>query len=296
MAQAAQQISNSQQTTRPQILELSLEGAQAGMAFVFREYEYGVSQLGLIKRAGSVSNIRASMLLPLANNLMDSYNINVGQNEIGGIGAIGIEGASGGIDSLIDSALDAANKMGAAAANIAAGGGAAYKSAVDTMSSARGYAGFVGQNLLSSIPGGDDLSKGFGVGTGTAINPHAALVFNGVGLKSHAFEWKLSPKNKREATIIRDMANRIRKASLPQFSGDGTTALDKSLLKYPDIVEIWFVGLDQSYFYYFKPCMIQSFSVNYAPEGPVLNRGGIPNSVTFTMQVVEASIHTKDDY
>ena len=289
-------INKSVSRNRPQSLELSLEGAQAGMAFVFREYEYGASQEGLIKRGSSVSNIRATMLLPLANNLTDSYTVNVGQNEIGGMGAVGIAAASGGAGNLLEAAGKAAGNMLSGVGDILTGDAAAKNSALDAFSNARGYAGFVGKNLLSSLPGGADLSAGFGVGSGTAINPHAALVFNGVSLKSHTFEWKLSPKNKNEATIIRNMANRIRRASLPEYTGDSNTALGKALMKYPDLVDIWFVGVDSSYFYYFKPCLVQSFSVNYAPDGPVLNRGGIPNSVTFTMQVTEASIHTKEDY
>ena len=289
-------VNRSQSNQRPQSLELSLEGAQAGMAFVFRGYEYGQSQEGLIKRNSSISNINATMLLPLANNLTDSYSINVGQNEIGGLGALGVAAAGGGGGDLIRAGLDASAKLGSAAANALTGDSASIQSGLDVLSSARGYAGFVGQNLLSSIPGGADINAGLGVGSGTAINPHAALVFNGVGLKTHTFEWKLSPKNKNEATIIRNMANRIRKASLPEYTGDSSTAIGKALMKYPDLVDIWFVGVDSSYFYYFKPCLIQSFSVNYAPDGPVLNRGGIPNSVTFTMQVTEASIHTKEDY
>lgn len=287
-------INRNKESDRFTNYELSLEGSKAGMAFLFKDYSYEGTQSGLIKGGSRTS---AAMLLPLANNLVDSFSINVGQNEIGGIGALGAQAAqSGGIGNIVGEALGATEALGQAVGEAVTG--ANYDSAVGILSDARGYAGFVGRNLLDALPGGADLNAGFGIGTGTAINPHAALEFKGVQLKTHTFEWTLSPKNVAEQNTIKNMANRMKRASLPSYekTGSGGGALSRALLKYPDIVEIWFVGVNAEYFYYFKPALIQSVTLNYAPNGVMLNRGGAPSGITLAITVSEAAIHTKEDY
>lgn len=290
----ASTINRNKENDRFTNYELSLEGSNAGMAFLFKDYTYQDTQTGLIKGGSRTSG---AMLLPLANNLVDSFSINVGQNEIGGLGALGIAAAQGGgIGNIVGEALDATKALGEAAGEAVTG--ANYDSAINTLSSARGYAGFAGRNILDALPGGADLNAGFGIGTGDAINPHAALEFKGVQLKTHTFEWALSPKNVAEQITIKNMVDRMKKASLPSYAGTGSgrSALSRALLKYPDIVEIWFVGVNREYFYYFKPALIQSVTVNYAPNGVMLNRGGTPSSITLAITVSEAQIHTKEDY
>lgn len=271
--------------------ELSMDGSKAGMALLFREYDYQRTD-GIV--AGTTN---ASMMLPLATNLIDSYSINIGQNEIGGLGMLAADVfSSGGGAGLLDMGNQAASNLQTFGADLAGGlTGGNFGSVVQNLSDARGYAALMGRNLMDSIPGGSDINAGIGLATGTAVNPHAALQFNGINLKSHNFEWKLSPKNRREADTIRNMANRIRSAALPSYANESSGALSRALLRYPNLVDIWFVGVQREYFYYFKPCMINNFSINYAPDGVVLNRGGIPNSVILTLQVTEARINTRDE-
>lgn len=273
--------------------ELSMDGARAGMAFLFSKYSYEGAQTGFAaSNRGFYGLPNASIQLPLPSNINDSYSINVGGNEIGAVGAMGAAVGSGSsVADLYNAALASTEALGEAA-----GGMLTDRSNIEALTTARAYASFVGRNASTYIPGGADAERGLGVGSGTAVNPHQALVFNGVSLKTHTFDWKLSPKNIQEANTIRDMANRIRKAALPSYQGIGEGLTRRALLEYPDLVQVWFVGVDREYFYKFKPCMIQNFSVNYGPEGVSLNRGGIPSSVTFTMTLIETQIHTKEDY
>ena len=86
--------------------------------------------------------------------------------------------------------------------------------------------------------------------------------------------------------------------SYASFGGAGgeSRTLSRSLLNYPDMVEIAFTGIDQNYFYYFKPAMINNFSVDYAPGGIALNKGGRPSVMNITMSVTESEIHTRESY
>jgi hypothetical protein len=62
------------------------------------------------------------------------------------------------------------------------------------------------------------------------------------------------------------------------------------------MVDCFFHGIDQNYFYKLKTSMISQFNVDYTPNGIALNRGGRPSAVRITMVMTEAAIHTKADY
>jgi hypothetical protein len=47
---------------------------------------------------------------------------------------------------------------------------------------------------------------------------------------------------------------------------------------------------------YFKTSMIQGFNVSYTPHGLAIVKGGKPAMVSLSMNLVEADIHTAEDY
>jgi hypothetical protein len=74
------------------------------------------------------------------------------------------------------------------------------------------------------------------------------------------------------------------------------STLARGLLRYPSMVDCFFHGIDQNYFYKLKTSMISQFNVDYTPNGIALNRGGRPSAIRITMVMTEAAIHTKADY
>ena len=65
------------------------------------------------------------------------------------------------------------------------------------------------------------------------------------------------------------------------------------------MVDIFFVGLNQEYYFYFKTCMINNITVDYAPQGQSLFKGeggSRPVMMNFKVDLTEAQIHTKEDY
>jgi hypothetical protein len=61
------------------------------------------------------------------------------------------------------------------------------------------------------------------------------------------------------------------------------------------MVDTYFQGIDQSYFFRFKTSMISTLSVDYTPNGLAINKGGKPSQIRLTMTLNEAYIHTADD-
>ena len=264
-----------------------------GIVFVFRSYDYStVDQV--VKPGGRVGG---SVSLPLPTNIQDSYDVNVNQFELGATSALAADlltgntsGLQSDIRSLTSSLTGGQNlPQGTTASDL----GQAGTALLQTLKAAGAFAG---RNLLDTI-GLDGISAGIDVAGGTVVNPHVALRFEGVNLKQHSFEWTLSPQSQREADQIKSIANKIRSAAAPSYAGGkGSSSLSRALLNYPDLVDIWFVGLDQSYFYYFKPAMIQNFTVNYTPNGVAIAKGGQPAVVNMSMTLTEASINTREDF
>lgn len=173
------------------------------------------------------------------------------------------------------------------------------------------FASRAGLNFISP-----SIEGGLAAETGTAINPHQALVFSGVGVRQYQFDWTLIPNNETEANNIRNIINAFKRNSLPTYQSvlggaslpteqrnelnqlSGT--LTRGLFKYPKMVDIFFTGLDTEHFPKFKTAMVSQIQVDYTPQGSfVLNKGQTgskPSVVNLVVSILEADIHTSADY
>lgn len=268
-------------------------GAHA-MIFNFKSYEY---------RGGQpvTTIIDSSVALPLPSNIVDSYSIQVGPRELGVLGAAVADIASKSATADTVSRLAGAflNSASGAASDVEAGNFSAV------LSNAAGAVRYAARAGLTTLPGGSEVESGISAGTGTAINPHAAIVFDGISLKTHSFDWLLAPKSATESEQAKNIINTFKKAALPSYtnplgaSSSTGTSFDRALLKYPSMVDIFFVGLNQEYYFYFKTCMINNITVDYAPQGQSLFKGeggSRPVMMNFKVDLTEAQIHTKEDY
>lgn len=252
--------------------------------------------------------LESSIVLPLPTNIADSYQIDVDRRELGILGAATADAIAGNLNpsevlkDIEQSIRGVLGQAGGAAGSALAGN---FDPGFGFLSDAASAARYFTRAALTALPGGSDVSAGIDIATGTTINPHAALVFDGILLKNHDFRWEFSPKSSSESTKLRDIINKLKVASLPRYenpfgqnTGQGQF-YDRALLKYPKMVDIFFVGLDQSYYFYFKTCMIKSISVDYSPQGNALYKaegGSRPVFINFAISLAEASIHTAADY
>jgi len=266
-----------------------------GTLMRFFEYNYGGDK-------GSQSTPLAEILLPLPKQIQDNYKINVGSNELGILGTTaaqlaGDPNAVGSIGKSLGGAAVNGAKGLASAASGAFNGDTSQLS--EAMSTATDAALFLTSAGLGSVA--PDISNGIGVGRGTAINPFATLVFSGVDLKVHSLEWLLSPESEKESRELKKIIRTLQRMVLPKTGsplGDtitGATVLDRGILRYPAMVDTYFQGIDESYYFRFKTSMISSLSIDYTPNGIAINKGGKPSAIRITMSLNEAYIHTAED-
>ena len=262
------------------------------MILNFKEYAYGGS--------AHVATVgQDSIVLPLPKSLQDNLNVKVGSDELGILGSLTAE-ASGGALS-IKNLSEARSKL----TNMFGKGVQAEEERLSDVGSiavglqlAAESSLFLARAGLGSVA--PDIAKGISAGAGTAINPYATLVFSGVDLKVHNFEWLLSPDTPAESETLQKIIKTIQRHITPEMqdvAGSGASAtLSRGLMRYPSMVDCFFHGIDHNYFYKLKTSMISQFNVDYAPNGIALNKGGRPSAVRLTMVMTEAAIHTKSDY
>lgn len=125
--------------------------------------------------------------------------------------------------------------------------------------------------------------------TGIAINTHQTLKFVQPSLKQHAFTWKLIPSSPQEAQDLKNIINFIKNKIYPKSTRGGLT------FDYPNLVDVYLYNADTMY--KFKPAFVESFTVNYTPDGnPAFYRDKHPVAVQIDMQIHENSVWLNGEF
>lgn len=267
-----------------------------GLLMVFNEYKYESTRGMLDSKSVNVA-VGDSILLPIPASISDTFNVNIrnydrnylgdaiaiGANKAGGVGG---EAAVREITNQISQILPDQSKIIDGLKTGGLGG------LMDAFSKSANY---IGRNMLDKA----GATRAYDLGTGSTLNPKVALTFDGINLKRHSFEWTLTPRDEQESALIRAIGNTIKKNSLPAYQSvnfNATTLVKQAMLRYPSTVNMYFIGVDQSYFYFFKTAMVEQITLNYAPQGVSILKGGRPAAVNLSIQLTETDIHTAGDY
>ena len=159
-----------------------------------------------------------------------------------------------------------------------------------TAGAALSWAAREGLTSITNFAGLGGIERGVEAGSGTVVNPHWTVAFDGVDLKQYDFSWTLSPKSREEADTIADMITTIKREIHPTYE------LQRSLLRYPSLVRPVIHGISEEHTFTFNIGMIGNLQVDYSPNGMALNRGGIPSVVNLSMNFTEARIRTSQDF
>lgn len=135
-----------------------------------------------------------------------------------------------------------------------------------------------------------DASQGASLATGLARNPHTAVLFKGVDLRQHAFEFTFIPRNTGETQTLRDIIQMFKVAMHPSYE----TGTENHLFKYPDEFQIEFAN--SQYLYRFQPCVLRTFTVDYTGAGAAaFHSNKAPVALKLNLGFMETAIVTRDD-
>lgn len=171
----------------------------------------------------------------------------------------------------------------------------AIQKAFDTdASTALALGAYIGRKFLTG-----DLAKTAATAVGTVINPQQTLAFEGVNLREFTFEWDLFPANRQDTEKITQIVRMLKSQMLPETQElPGIRGLERAFLKYPSVVELSLLGVQEKHFMRFKRAMIDSVTVDYTGGGSLVSiiKGGVPASVTLSVSFKELTIQTAEDY
>lgn len=287
-------------------LRYPLDLGAHGIVMNFKDYSYD----NTFNQTTALGSLTDSVALPLPVNLQDNMQLKVGGNELGAGGAGFADVASGnaniGTQTIANSISSTHNSFEDISKTLKNGFqngqyGESINSIIGILEKGAGASKYFARAGVEGLFPGAGLA--FDITSRTAINPHVTVDFDGVGLKRHTFEWTFAPKNEDESQQLKNVTDLFKRKSLPKYQGILTgenggagSSLSRGLLTYPSLVEVFFVGVDPGFFWYFKTCMIAAININYTPQGIALAKGGKPAVVNIQMELQESLIHTAEDY
>lgn len=136
------------------------------------------------------------------------------------------------------------------------------------------------------------LGSAIDVMTGTTPNPHVAVTFNNVKFRTFSYTWRFSPNKKEDSDELVKIIAKIHECALPQKNQSNL------LLQYPHQCKLRFWPKPIDELFKFKPCVIESVTANYAPNGvPSFFAGTkLPTDVELNITFQEIQIRTSEDY
>lgn len=143
--------------------------------------------------------------------------------------------------------------------------------------------------IASAVP---TLGSAIDLMTGTTPNPHVAVTFNNVKFRTFSYTWKFSPNRKEDSDELQKIIAKIHECALPRKNGSNL------LLQYPYQCKLRFFPRVIDELFKFKPCVIESITANYAPNGvPSFFAGTkLPTDIELNITFQEIQIRTSEDY
>ena len=234
------------------------------------------------------SNVKKVISLPIPANLSTGYNAKYANMPIGPSGKIAqqtvaaAQGSEGGALGAI------ADLLGTDAGQDSLKG--AVKNIGATLAQEQ-LSGIVG-GAIGGLPGivagaaADQATQGALQVTGVARNPHLAVLFEGVDMRTHQFQYTFIPRNRGESDTLREIIKQFKLAMAPEFIESG------HFFNYPDEFDIR-IG-NPEYLFKIGTSVLTDFQLNYtAQDGSLFHVNGAPVAVSLALTFQELDIITK---
>ena len=212
-----------------------------------------------------------TILLPIPSNVQDGNSIKVGENSLNGLQAAG---ASGIMDAMtpdlkkVQGVKDAAGKIATGIAD----GASNFKNQVTaggTLDDIKSVAlNKLTASALGIFGGNVTTNQLLARQEGTIINPNMELLFDAPTIRAFKFQFKMTPRNRREAEQIRLIIRAFKRNMAPKAKG-GTEKENGWFLKSPNVFELRYRtgNMNHNYLHKFKQCFLTDVSVNYTGDG-----------------------------
>lgn len=233
------------------------------------------------------SNTRCFIYLPIPQNLATGYNAGYQQMDLGTVGGFTNEENTGDYEVTTgDAAKQAFAQIGV---NL---GAEAVGAVLGTVAGGAKAGAITGAVASDSVLG---AAQGAIMGNlGLALNPHKAMLFQGVNFRTHSFQYNFIPKNVHESKTLLQIVGAFKYFMTPGMTNGGK-GFTGAFLNYPEQFDIDFhygrnlFDIGQS--------VLTQFDVNYHGQGVPLYHDvdgeKYPAAVNMSMSFTEVTTLTK---
>jgi len=223
-----------------------------------------------------------SILLPIPQSISDTNSTGWGQDSInaGAAYAMGVTNDVITGDNFFGGIMGAIKQAGVDIGNLAQDG--------STREAVNAGFGAAAANLF----GGNTSFEGvLARSSGQILNPNTELLFNGIKLRSFNFTFALAPRNKDEATDIKQII-RILKTNMAPTTNSGGSKVTGLFLKSPNVFQLTYMkgAKEHPHLNKFIIAALTNMQVNYTASGTYATYDdGMPVYMTMTLSFQELS-------
>lgn len=156
-----------------------------------------------------------------------------------------------------------------------------------------GMAAGIGAQILAKAGQYQKTADALALGTGRLMSPNKRTSFQGMSIRSFEFTFKMMPKNKSDANIIRDINTIFRLNIYP------SSELGGAILNFPPTWSIKFYnskGIENIHIpRIYDECFLTSISSTYNAGSNLFHDDGSPVEVDISLKFEEAKALTRDD-
>lgn len=129
--------------------------------------------------------------------------------------------------------------------------------------------------------------------TGRSINPQMEVLYNSPRLRTFTFDFRLVPRNANEASRIKDIITMFKYYSAPVI--DAKTSGRYYIPPARFVMEFHHRGNQNPYLFKTKQCVLESITLDYAPNGYASHYDGAPVETRMQLIFKETTMISRDD-
>tara|TARA_B100000131_G_scaffold19170_1_gene18940 strand:+ start:50 stop:1240 length:1191 start_codon:yes stop_codon:yes gene_type:complete len=206
-----------------------------------------------------------TILLPIPTDLQDANQVQYGSSELNGMAATGVQAAEDVMNTSFREGQDPFGQLQQAYAS-------AKSRVVDGVGTPdvakNALTKFLAAKAVNVFGGNVTLNQLLARGSGEVLNPNMELLFNGPTLRNFRFNYKLTPRNAKEAEQVKLIIRAFKRNMAPQAQG-GSISSGNWFLKTPNVFSLRYrTGRkNHPFLNRFKQCFLSDMSVRYTGEG-----------------------------
>ena len=236
-----------------------------------------------------------NIVLPMPNQIAQANTVGWGESRISALAGAGVNIAKGAFKAANDengilnsgaAALKAAQDEINANIKSSTSFGTSIKQYIRDMAAAAAVNAVAGSNIRA----GDILART----QGKIVNQNLELLFNGVSLRPFNFSWDLTPRDEKEAGIIREILYKLKQSSAARGS-------NSPFLGSPDVWRISYRKGTKVHGFLnrFKICALTNVGINYTGSGQYASYNdsmGTPVHMQLSLNFTELEPIYREDY